>query len=108
MEVSAALTEDRLLDLIFILLFETDKAPSLDSLSLILLNNFTGSHQLKGSEVSLLNVEFLFIDPVRVILLLDITLADLELFVDNLVARIIGIENRIIEWLNSLAGLLTI
>ena len=108
MKVSAALTKDRLLDLIFTLLFETDKAPALNSLSLILLDNFTGSHQLKGSEVSLLNVEFLFIDPIRVILLLDITLAGLELFVDNLVARIIGIENWIIERLDSLAGLLTI
>ena len=108
MEVSAALTKDRLLDLIFTLLFKADKAPALNSFRLILLDNFTGSHQLKGSEVSLLNVEFLFTDPVRVILLLDITLAGLELFVDNLVARIIGIENWIIEWLDSLAGLLTI
>lgn len=108
MEVSAALSKDRLLDLILTFLFETDKAPALNSFRLILLDNFTGSHQLKGSEVSLLNVEFLFTDPVRVILLLDITLAGLELFVDNLVARIIGIENWIIERLDSLAGLLTI
>ena len=108
MEVSAALTKDRLLDLIFTLLFETDQAPALNSLSLVLLDNFTCGHKLEGSEVSLLNVEFLFIDPIRIILLLDINLAGLELFVDNLVARTIGIENWIIEWLDSLAGLLTI
>ena len=76
MEVSAAFAEYWLLELIFTLMFKSDQAPALDSLSLILLDNFTGSHQLEGSEVGLLNIEFLFIYPVR-ILLLDITLAGL-------------------------------
>ena len=92
----------------FAFLLEADQAPALDSLRLRLLDYFTGRHQLEWSEIGLLNVEFLFIDPIRIVLLLDITMAGLELFVYSLIARVVSIEDRIVKWLDSLTSLLAI